>query len=54
MKFTQIKNMDGSVASDLILFTDDNGELWTVPAGHRFWTLYEDWMAAGNVPLPAQ
>lgn len=39
--------------TDQILYTDDNGVLWDVPKEHRFWQIYQDWLAKGNTPLPA-
>ncbi|MBP0714803.1 hypothetical protein ABXK61_15965 [Burkholderia sola] len=44
----------GQVDPDVILYTDPDGVVWTVPRGHRIWTeIYEPWLAAGNTPLPA-
>ena len=54
MNFSQVKLPDGSIDSNYIFYVDDNGEKWIVPADHRFWTIYQDWIAAGNTPLPPQ
>jgi hypothetical protein len=35
--------------ADLITLVDTNT---TIPRGHRLWAEYEDWLAAGNTPLP--
>lgn len=53
MTFSEmIDPFTGNISSTLILFTDDDGTVWTVPQGHRFWALYEDWLAQGNTPMP--
>jgi hypothetical protein len=52
MKFQQLLAPDGSVEPGYILFTDSFGRVWVVPQGHRFWDLYQNWLADGNEPLP--
>jgi hypothetical protein len=45
------------VSTDYILYTDDEGTVWTVPLGkgHRFEDIYTSWLAEGNTPEgPAQ
>lgn len=43
------------VDPDYILYTDMDGQLWTVPLNVGNWMdtdLYQPWLAAGNKPLP--
>lgn len=49
-----IDQRTGEVSESTILYTDENGAIWTVPEGHRFWNLYQDWLAEGNSPKPAE
>lgn len=52
--FKQLKDMLGAVMANMIEYTDENGQVWTVPQGHRIWTeIYQPWLAAGNTPTPA-
>lgn len=46
--------MTGKVSDTMILYTDEQGTVWTVPlgAGHRFEDTYNEWTAAGNTALP--
>jgi len=54
MQFQLMKDFfTGEVMDDQILYTDDDGVLWTVPEGNRMWQIYVDWLAEGNTPLPA-
>jgi hypothetical protein len=53
MQFQQFKNSSGLIEYQAVLYTDENGATWTVPFGHRFWDLYQDWLAQGNTPLQA-
>lgn len=54
MNFQQvIDERTGQVSTFCVLYTDENGSVWTVPQGHRFWDLYQEWLATGNTPLPA-
>ncbi|WP_288843935.1 DUF4376 domain-containing protein [uncultured Deefgea sp.] len=39
-----------TVNPDVVVRTDDGT---TIPNGHRFWSDYEQWLAAGGVPQPA-
>lgn len=51
MHFKQVKNpITGEVQGDLIEYHDDSGEIWVVSEGHRFWDLYQEWLAEGNTP----
>lgn len=43
----------GQVDPQMICYTDEDGMRWSVPQGHRFWDLYEQWLSEGNKPLPA-
>jgi hypothetical protein len=52
MKFSLVKNPDGSISQDFILYEDESGTQWTVPEGHRYWDMYQDWLAQGNTPNP--
>lgn len=55
MTFQQIIDpRTGEVSDAVILYTDENGTIWTVPDGHRFWGIYQDWLAEGNSPKPAE
>lgn len=52
IQFQQIKDpLTKEVVANTILYTDADGVVWTVPQGHRFWDLYEQWLAQGNTPL---
>jgi hypothetical protein len=53
VKFKQTRGVDGAISNTEILYTDENGVEWTVPEGHRFWLLYQDWLAKGNAPESA-
>lgn len=54
MHFQQVKNIvTDEIDENVVSYTDDMGIMWSVPAGHRYWDLYEQWLADGNVPLPA-
>lgn len=46
--------MTGQVSTTSILYTDEQGTVWTVPlgAGHRFEDIYNEWVAAGNTAAP--
>ncbi|WP_200868532.1 hypothetical protein [Ralstonia pickettii] len=53
IQFRQLKDfVTQEVKTDVIQYNDANGEVWAVPQGHRFWSLYQDWLAQGNTPLP--
>lgn len=53
IQFQQLKDMAGSIRTDAIQYTDENGTVWFVPEGHRIWIeVYEPWLAAGNTPMP--
>lgn len=55
VSFKQLKDpMTQQVSDTMILMTDEQGVVWTVPlgAGHRFEQELEDWKAAGNTVLP--
>ncbi|BDD93549.1 hypothetical protein PanNE5_29890 [Pandoraea sp. NE5] len=53
-QFQQMKDpITMEVQANVIRYTDDDGGVWTVPRGHRFWDIYEQWLSAGNSPLPA-
>lgn len=43
----------GLATDAYIIYTDPDGVVWTVPEGHRFWALYEEFLAGGGVPTPA-
>lgn len=46
--------MTGEINPDAIQYTEPSGQLWNfVPRGHRFFDLYERWLAAGHTPVPA-
>ena len=53
MNFQQFKDVIGQIDPDMIWYTDDNGQRWSVPQGHRFWLIYQEWIAQGDTPLPA-
>jgi hypothetical protein len=53
MIFQQVKAIDGSIDANYIRYQDDAGSIWIVPQGHRFWVIYQDWLAAGHTPQPA-
>lgn len=56
ISFRYLKDpMTGQQSTTSILYTDEQGTVWTVPlgTGHRFEQVYDDWVAAGNTPLPA-
>lgn len=40
--------MKNEVDPKKIVYTDDAGAVWIVPEGHRFWDLYQSWLAEGN------
>ena len=54
--FRQIRDtMTGEINPDMIAYTEpDSGMVWSAPRGHRFFDLYERWVAAGNTALPPQ
>jgi len=44
----------GEPSDRFIIFTDDDGNVWTVPKDSNWmWDLYQQWLAEGNEPLPA-
>lgn len=47
-----MNNEIGQLDPTYIEYTDENGALWYVPEGHRFWDLYQQWLSQGNTPLP--
>ncbi|WP_233866598.1 hypothetical protein [Paraburkholderia adhaesiva] len=54
--FKRVRNgLTGDINPDAIQYTEpQTGIVWSfVPRGHRFFDLYERWLAAGNTPLPA-
>lgn len=53
MQFKRMKSFDGSVSDEYVEYTDDVGQLWIVPKGHRFWDIYQLWLDEGNEPLDA-
>lgn len=56
ISFRYIKDpLTGIDSTTSILYTDESGTVWTVPlgTGHRFEQVYDDWLAAGNNPLPS-
>jgi hypothetical protein len=54
ISFRQANNIDGSLDSSKIIYIDDNGQEWwiTLGTGSRYEDIYNDWLAAGNTPLP--
>ncbi|WP_186275790.1 hypothetical protein [Burkholderia gladioli] len=54
ISFKQTKDINGQVRQDMIIYTDESGQVWYVPIGHRIWReIYEPWLAAGNTPAAA-
>ena len=53
--FKQLRDwQSGEVNADAIQYTDEQGTVWNyVPRGHRYFDLYERWLAAGHQPLAA-
>lgn len=52
--FQLINDFTGAPQAGVIKYTDPQGQVWTVPEGHRIWIeVYEPWLAAGNTPSPA-
>lgn len=53
IQFRQLEDpVTQEVRSEAIQYSDAEGIVWTVPQGHRFWGLYQDWLRQGNTPLP--
>lgn len=41
--------LTGVVNPGMVIYTDPDGQVWTVPENHRIWTdIYLPWLAAGN------
>jgi len=53
--FKQLRNLDGTVSTTTVQYTDDQGTIWTVPlgSGNRLETLMDAWIAQGNAVVPA-
>jgi hypothetical protein len=55
MQYQLYKNpFTGEIDEHSIFMIDDSGQVSWVPDVSRFWQDYQDWLAAGNTPLPAQ
>jgi hypothetical protein len=55
MQYQQLKDMNGTVRTDLIQATDGSGAVKFVPndPSNRDWVAYQAWLAAGNTPQAA-
>jgi hypothetical protein len=53
--FQQLRDwVTGEINPDAVQYTEEDGTVWNfVPRGHRFFDLYERWLAAGNQPRAA-
>jgi hypothetical protein len=55
MQFKLMKDKDGNPTDSVIQMTDEDGVVWGVPNDpeNRHWKKYQEWLALGNEPDPA-